>query len=117
MHISGICEASGISSEEEEISFKEPTGSTTAIRSHYEEIQALVAEGSQLGAWDVLIYLFNTGNAKLTLREAEDQALMQLLLGFLWCQFYKVFTELFIKSRESNDFWAPTQKSCLFGSL
>jgi len=50
MHISGICEASGISSEEEEISFKEPTGSTTAIRSHYEEIQALVAEGSQLGA-------------------------------------------------------------------
>ena len=84
-HIIGICEASEISSEDDEIlePLEEPAPtSRSESASRYEEIQALVAEGSQLGAPDVLAHLFNAHATKPTQKQAEDQAFVRLLLGY-----------------------------------
>ena len=82
-HISGVCEASEISSDEDEITMdiKQPNIIKETAASRYADIRALVAEGDCLTTPYLLTHIFG-GSGKVTVQKAEDQAFVRLLLGY-----------------------------------
>jgi len=81
--ISGVCEASEILSDEDEITkdIKQPDIIKGTAASHYADIQALVAEGDCVMTPYLLTHRFG-GSGKVTIQKAEDQAFVRLLLGY-----------------------------------